>query len=402
MRTKSLTKFKNRVLTLVLTIAALAVGQSAWAGNWDTLPDENGKYDEFYDRPTYFPDFEQPASWPNAEYYVVRACLGKNGPRIENYEVAVYDQNNQLRHCNRSMAKDDHLCVLTIRGTEGDEFHCQIIYGDFVNPTIVDVEETFGFKTNALVGSNESPYILTAQGRTYLSELSDNLPEDETNANVTVMRTIQGGKWNTISLPFAMTNSQMKTAFGDDVLLGDFVGYEYTENEKKEVVSIKVKFVAADAIEPNHPYIIKVREDMTEFSVDNVDIDASDAPMVATCEHNKRQWSEFIGTYVQNTTVPEECLFISDGKFYYSVGKTKMKGYRAYFSFYDVLEDYESTSEAPVYIDYLEGDPAAIVSVDDERDGMVATWYTLDGRKLNVKPTTKGLYIYNGKKIAIK
>lgn len=332
----------------------------------------------------------------------MRACLGKYGPRIENYEVAVYDQNNQLRHCNRSMAKDDHLCVLTIRGTEGDEFHCQIIYGDFVNPTIVDVEETFGFKTNALVGSNESPYILTAQGRTYLSELSDNLPEDETNANVTVMRTIQGGKWNTICLPFAMTNSQMKTAFGDDVLLGDFVGYEYTENEKKEVVSIKVKFVAADAIEPNHPYIIKVREDMTEFSVDNVDIDASDAPMVATCEHKSRQWSEFIGTYVQNTTVPEECLFISDGKFYYSVGKTKMKGYRAYFSFYDVLEDYESTSEAPVYIDYLEGDPAAIVSVDDERDGMVATWYTLDGRKLNVKPTTKGLYIYNGKKIAIK
>ena len=401
MRTKSLTKFKNRVLTLVLTIAALAVGQSAWAGNWDTLPDENGKYDEFYDRPTYFPDFEQPASWPNAEYYVVRACLGKNGPRIENYEVAVYDQNNQLRHCNRSMAKDDHLCVLTIRGTEGDEFHCQIIYGDFVNPTIVDVEETFGFKTNALVGSNESPFILTAQGRTYLSELSDNLPEDETNANVTVMRTILGGIWNTICLPFAMTNSQMKTAFGDDVLLGDFVGYEYTENEKKEVVSIKVKFVAADAIEPNHPYIIKVREDMTEFSVDNVDIDASDAPMVATCEHNKRQWSEFIGTYVQNTTVPEECLFISDGKFYYSVGKTNMKGYRAYFSFYDVLEDYESTSEAPVYIDYPE-DPAAIVSVDDERGVMVATWYTLDGRKLSVKPTTKGLYIYNGKKIAIK
>jgi hypothetical protein len=401
MRTKSFTKFKSQVLTLVLTIAALAVGQSAWAGNWDTHPDENGKYDEFYDRPTYFPDFEQPASWPNAEYYVVRACLGKNGPRIENYEVAVYDQNNQLRHCNRSMAKDDHLCVLTIRGTEGDEFHCQIIYGDFVNPTIVDVEETFGFKTNALVGSNESPFILTAQGRTYLSELSDNLPEDETNANVTVMRTIQGGKWNTICLPFAMTNSQMKTAFGDDVLLGDFVGYEYTENEKKEVVSIKVKFVAADAIEPNHPYIIKVREDMTEFSVDNVDIDASDAPMVATCEHNKRQWSEFIGTYVQNTTVPEECLFISDGKFYYSVGKTKMKGYRAYFSFYDVLEDYESTSEAPVYIDYPE-DPAAIVSVDDERGVMVATWYTLDGRKLSVKPTTKGLYIYNGKKIAIK
>lgn len=30
------------------------------------------------------------------------------------------------------------------------------------------------------------------------------------------------------------------------------------------------------------------------------------------------------------------------------------------------------------------------------------SWYTLDGRKLNGKPTRKGIYIYNGKKIAIK
>jgi len=29
-------------------------------------------------------------------------------------------------------------------------------------------------------------------------------------------------------------------------------------------------------------------------------------------------------------------------------------------------------------------------------------WYTLDGLKLNGKPTQKGLYINNGKKVAIK
>lgn len=29
-------------------------------------------------------------------------------------------------------------------------------------------------------------------------------------------------------------------------------------------------------------------------------------------------------------------------------------------------------------------------------------WYTLDGRQLNGKPTTKGIYINNGRKIAIK
>jgi hypothetical protein len=29
-------------------------------------------------------------------------------------------------------------------------------------------------------------------------------------------------------------------------------------------------------------------------------------------------------------------------------------------------------------------------------------WYTMDGRKLEGKPTKKGLYINNGRKVAIK
>ena len=36
--------------------------------------------------------------------------------------------------------------------------------------------------------------------------------------------------------------------------------------------------------------------------------------------------------------------------------------------------------------------------IDNDSDA----WYSLDGRKLMEKPTTKGLYINNGKKIVIK
>ena len=130
---------------------------------WDTEPDANGKYDKYFDRPTYFPDWTQPSDWPNAEYYLVCARFGENGPHIENYEVAVYDQNGKLRHCNRSRAKDNHLCTLTIKGEEGDQFHCQIIYGDdFEHPTIVDVPETFDFISNDVVGSKTAPFWLTA------------------------------------------------------------------------------------------------------------------------------------------------------------------------------------------------------------------------------------------------
>jgi hypothetical protein len=34
--------------------------------------------------------------------------------------------------------------------------------------------------------------------------------------------------------------------------------------------------------------------------------------------------------------------------------------------------------------------------------GRNAAWYTLDGVKVNGKPTCKGLYIHGGKKVVIK
>ena len=36
------------------------------------------------------------------------------------------------------------------------------------------------------------------------------------------------------------------------------------------------------------------------------------------------------------------------------------------------------------------------VSFDSE------AWYTLDGKRLNAKPNTKGIYVNNGKKVVIK
>ena len=48
--------------------------------------------------------------------------------------------------------------------------------------------------------------------------------------------------------------------------------------------------------------------------------------------------------------------------------------------------------------------PTDIISIDNGQwtiDNEAGAWYTLDGRRLNGKPTTKGIYINNGKKIII-
>ena len=123
---------------------------SLWA--WDTEPDKNGKYDEVYDRPTYFPDFVLTSDFPNNMTYVTCARWGRNGERLTNYEVAVYTEDGKLRCIGRSITDDVYKCCLTIPGTEGETFHFKVLYGDFDNPTIVDVPETCPFKTNATVG----------------------------------------------------------------------------------------------------------------------------------------------------------------------------------------------------------------------------------------------------------
>ena len=40
--------------------------------------------------------------------------------------------------------------------------------------------------------------------------------------------------------------------------------------------------------------------------------------------------------------------------------------------------------------------------MEDVRSQMSDAWYTLDGRKLQGEPTTKGVYVKNGKIVVIK
>ena len=235
-----------------------------------------------------------------------------------------------------------------------------------------------------------------------LDETSATAPAAEESANVRVRRTINANEWSTICLPFGMTAAQVQAAFnnGDVQLLGlaEFKGWETTEYDNDDnATAIQVSFSGVDAIAANTPYIIKVSKAITEFTVDGVDIDPEDEPMVSVGKMNKGTFGSFTGSYVP-MTIDEECLFLSDGKFWYSTGKTAMKGYRAYFYFQDVLADYSgSASSARISMRFADGTTTGVGSIDNgetESD----SYYDLQGRKIE-KPVRKGLYIRGGKKI---
>ena len=232
-----------------------------------------------------------------------------------------------------------------------------------------------------------------------LDENSTTPPPGHFSGNVRVKRTINANEWGTICLPFEMGEEELKAAFGDDVRLCTFEGCETTMNGS-EVVDIKVNFKPATILNSNTPYIIKVSQPVTEFTLENWYIKTGDPQSWEDEKKIGRNYfyNKFIVTYVAETTVPNQCLFLSGGKFYYSKGMTKMKGFRAYFDFYDILPEVDVTAGAKISLNIDDGGTTGVESVECRTDSSEG-WYTLDGMKLNGEPKKKGIYIYNGKKV---
>jgi hypothetical protein len=223
--------------------------------------------------------------------------------------------------------------------------------------------------------------------------------------DVRVKRTIKANEWSTICLPFAMSETQCKAAFGNDVQLGDFTGCETTK-EGDNVVGLKINFSNATEIAANHPYIIKVSSAINYnngFTVDGVNIDPSDDLSVKKNEYKQKilsQWfyfyNQFVGSYIANTEVPENKLFLYNNQLWYSEGTTKMKAFRAYFDFYNVLSEVENATSRIVM--NISDEATGIKSVNGS--GKDDRYFDLQGRR--VKPLKDGLYIQGGKKVLIK
>lgn len=226
-----------------------------------------------------------------------------------------------------------------------------------------------------------------------LDENSTDYPAGQRGVDVTMQRTLNSGKWSTICLPFAMTAEQVTSCFGNDAELAHFTGYDTETDGGGNLTGLTVNFTETTAMEANHPYLLRVQNNISEFTVENVSLIPVETPSVAYSN------GSFIGTYVAATTIPENSLFVSDNNFWYSTGSTTMKAYRGYFSFDDVLTDLTGQSSSRIRfvidnetagIDELNADNSLF---DNRRTDAV---YNLQGRQ--VRQPGKGIYIINGKK----
>ena len=250
----------------------------------------------------------------------------------------------------------------------------------------------------------ETTVTVELAGNVIIDETSTTLPAAADGVNVTVKRNITANEWSTICLPFEMSESQVKSAFGNDVELSDFVDYDIDEDLNEDIVGIQLNFNSVTAIEANHPYLIKTSGNITEFDVNNVNISPLEDEAYVEYDNGKtgkkrEVYGTFYGTLKAGGTIGDKCLFISGNKFWYSAGSTTIKAFRGFFDLVDVLADVDNVSSKISFV------------ISDETNGIKHTnligndtndWHSIEGLKITGKPTKKGIYINNGKKIVIK
>ena len=239
-------------------------------------------------------------------------------------------------------------------------------------------------------------------------------PTKTTNSvNIKVKRTIKANEWSTICLPFDMKEEQVISAFGEDVQLAYFDeqarnAVETTIDSDNNVTNIKVSFTKqnlADGIYANYPMLIKTSNDISEFMVTATCAPAEKRDASYSIGHgSSAKTYGFYGTLHAGETIPENGLFLNGNKFYYSTGKTKIKGFRGYFSFTDILAD--KTVGASAKMSFSINDDAAGIE-DLHTIAPAEGIYDLSGRKIkldgdDLSRLPKGVYIMDGKKVTVK
>lgn len=271
--------------------------------------------------------------------------------------------------------------------------------GDVLNGKLIN--GTISEENGAVHNVSDANFTITigepVDTHTILDENSTTVPTAASNVDIRVKRTINAGSWSSICLPFAMTEAQTKEAFGNDVQLAEFKGVNSEFDANDNVVGIKVNFNSVNSITANTPYIIKVSNAVSEFTLDGVNITPDEDEAYIEFDNGKTGsrrvvYSGFYGTYHADTPLDKNTLFLSGGKFWYSAGVTKMKAFRAFFSFLDILTEVEDAGVKMVV--NIDDEETGIENVNVNDNSMI---YDLSGR--HVYKAQKGVYIVNGKKV---
>ncbi len=230
-------------------------------------------------------------------------------------------------------------------------------------------------------------------------------------------RTFSKDVASTICLPFSMTSITGGTVY-------KFVGIEYDNTINAWVATMSNATSGGNnvtATEANKPYLFLPSAD------GKVTFMGTAASPIAANSTTSGDWT-FHGTFqrltygtdpmtgyvygLASTAATVEGQAVQAGEFVHAIDGAGVPPFRCYLTYNNNGGQFVGTrsgDEAPSRIIVRliggDGETTKIMSIDNGEwtiDNWAGEWYSLDGRKLQGKPTKKGLYIHNGRKEVLK
>lgn len=224
------------------------------------------------------------------------------------------------------------------------------------------------------------------------STVIDSKDGQTTSVQLTGRTLYKDGKWNTLCLPFSLTADQIAASPLADCTLMSLDGAESNLTNG----TLTLNFTTAESITAGTPYIIKWAEG------DNIVAPAFSSVTISKTMYNVATSDSkvtFKGSYDAQSFDAENknILFLGgDDKLYYPQNGASIGACRAYFEVADGLS-------VKAFKLNIGGDETSIENVQwSMGNGQSESLYDLNGRKLQGKPSQKGIYIKDGKKVVVK
>ena len=205
-------------------------------------------------------------------------------------------------------------------------------------------------------------------------------------SDITLNRTLVADKWNTLCVPFAISEEEIKANFGKGTLVEKF----------DAVNGNTVNFADATSIEAGVPYLIKPTVAGTTYTFYGKEVSADDPKTEGNDDVT------FQGIYsptdITNNGTVKAAGVTEGGKVLFVNPGSQTKAFRCFFT----ISDNASITPAMLKIS-IKGVETAINSiVMDNSNATDNAVYNLQGQRVNGNSQTKGIYIKNGKKFAVK
>lgn len=206
------------------------------------------------------------------------------------------------------------------------------------------------------------------------------------SAEVHLTRTFSANSWNSLCVPFAISEAEVKTQFGNDAKVAEFTGATTTTLE----------FSSCTDIEAGKPYLVYIPEGATQtkFTFKGVTAFGSQ-PIDVEQQGSTNEKTTFHG-YFYKSTAPKGSYVLRKNQVYHLVSDMAIKGFRA------VLID--GTATQRVFTQWsLDGTTTGIGNIDAN---VIQRYnvYNTNGQMVRHAATSlddlpHGVYIVNGKKV---